>query len=203
MLYCQWLRGATRHSQAAEVPGIEAGERSVDSDEWLRRRDIVATFHAIILYEREKHQSIEGLSGQYDFANLEGMKERRRYTMIWLLTGLASVPDIKFAFFHHKKVCAASDERVNIVKHYLTRIRMVALASTEQVKCVSPLGGMLLVMKRRGQTGVGTETLRWLDVLGITKVDDVRRLCADGLVVADMRRTTAKKFLSHMDVRTN
>ena len=39
MLYCQWLRGATRHSQAAEVPGIEAGERSVDSDEWLRRRD--------------------------------------------------------------------------------------------------------------------------------------------------------------------
>lgn len=205
MLYRRWLRGARGHAQAAEVLGslgVEPAERGVDRDEWSRMRGVVAAFHAIVLFERAMGRSVDDLTRQYDIANLEGLEERWRDTMIWLLAGVARVLDIKCFFFHLKKDCTASDDRIKTVKLHLLRMRTVALELTEQLKYASPLGGMLLVMKRRGQTGVGTETLRRLEGLGITKADDIGRLGLDGLVAAGVRRTIAKKVLAHVNART-
>jgi len=204
MLYRRWLRGAKGHSQAAEVLGslgVEPAERGVDRDEWSRTRGVVATFHAIVLYERSMGRSVEDLTRQYDIANLEGLEERWRDSMVWLLAGVARVLDIKCFFFHLKEDCTASSERIKIVKSYLARLRMGALELNEQLKYASPLGGMLLVMKRRGQSGVGTETLRKLEGLGITRADDIGRLGLDGLVAAGVRRSIAKKVLAHVNAR--
>ena len=204
MLYRRWLRGAKGHSQAAEVLGslgVEPGERGVDRDEWSRTRGVVATFHAIVLYERAMGRSVEDLTRQYDITNLEGLEERWRDTMIWLLAGLARVLDIKCVFFHLKEDCVAGDERIKTVKRYLADMRMSALELIEQLKYASPLGGMLLAMKRSGQAGVGTETLRRLEGLGVCRAADIDRLGLDGLVAAGVRRAIAKKVVAHVHAR--
>jgi len=203
MLYRRWLRGAKGHSQAAEVLGslgVEPKERGVDRDEWSRTRGIAATFQSIVLYERAMGRSVEDLTRQYGVANLEGLEERWRDTMIWLLAGASRLLDIKCFFFHLKADCSASDERIKTVKRYLARMRMAALELVEQLKYASPLGGMLLAMKRRGQTGVGTETLRRLESLGVSRPADLGRLGLDGLIAAGVRRSIAKKVLAHVNV---
>jgi hypothetical protein len=202
MLYRRWLRGGQGHSQAAEVLGslgVEPPDRGVDRDEWCRTRSVVATFHAIVLYERAMGRSVEDLTRQYDVANLEGLEERWRDTMIWLLAGVARMLDIKCFYFHLKEDCTASDERIKAVKHHLAKMRMDALELIEQLKYASPLGGMLMAMKRRGQTGVGTETLRRLEALGVCRTADLGRLGVDGMVAAGVRRSIAKKVLAHVN----
>ncbi len=201
MLYRRWLRGAKGHSQAAEVLGslgIEPSERGIDRDEWARTRGVVATFNAIVLYERAMGRSVEDLSRQFGVANLEGVEEKWRDTLIWLLAGLARMLDIKCFFFHLKEECTANDARIKLVKHQLTQMRMTALELIEQLKYASPLGGMLLAMKRRGQKGVGTETLRRLEGLGVTRIADLGQLGLHGLVAAGVRRSIAKKVLAHV-----
>lgn len=200
MLYRRWLRGAKGHSQAAEVLGslgVEPTERSVDRDEWSRTRGVVATFNAIVLYERAMGRSVEDLGRQYGVSNLEGLEERWRDTMIWLLAGVARVLDIKCFFFHLKQECAASDERIKSVKREMAGMRVATLELIEQLKYASPLGGLLLAMKRIGQKGVGTETLRRLEGNGITSTLQIAELGIDGLVATGVRRPVAKKLVAH------
>lgn len=199
MLFRRWLCGTEGYSRAAEVLGslgVEPRARTPDRDEWARQRGYLATFNAIVLHERSMGRSVIDLERQYGITNLEGVEERWRDTMIWLLAGVATVLDVKCFFFHLKEDCAASDTRIKTVKRYLAQMRVVALELIEQLKYASPLGGMLLAMKRRGQTGVGTETLRKLEGMGVTRSDQLGGVGLEGLVAAGVRRSIAKKLLT-------
>lgn len=200
MLFRRWLRGAKGHSGAAEVLGslgVEPRERVADRDEWARQRGLVATFNAIVLHERAMGRPVKDLERQFGVSNLEGVEERWRDNMIWLLGGAGRLLDVRCFFFHLKQDCEAKDERIRGVKQSLARMRWLALELTEQLKYASPLGGLLLAMKRRGQRGVGVESIRKLESLGVSRPDHLATMGLDGLVAAGVRRSIAKKLLAH------
>lgn len=205
MLYRRWLRGAKGHSQAAEVLGslgVEPTERGVDRDEWSRARGVVATFHAIVLYERAMGRSVEDLTRQYEVANLEGLEERWRDTMIWLLAGLARVLDIKSFFFHLKEDCHAQPERIVALKRQLASMRRQALELIEQIKFASPLGALVLAMKRRKhKPGVGLASIRRLEAAGVTSVSDLARLTPDQLATLGLRGDIARRITLNLRER--
>ena len=200
MLFRRWLRGEKGHSAAAEVlgsMGVDPPDSTTDGDEWARQRGFLAVFNAIVLFERSAGRSVADLERQFGIGNLEGVEERWRDTMLWLLAGSAQVLDVKSFYFHLKESCEASPERIKAIKHLLVQMRMQALDLMERVKWASPLGGMLLSMRRRGQKGVGVETLRKLEAMGLARTDQIGALGLSGLMAAGVRRSIAMKLLAH------
>jgi helicase len=159
----------------------------------------LATFNAIVLFERSMGHSVVDLERQYGIVNLEGVEERWRDTMIWLLAGIAQVLDIKSFYFHLKEECGADQERVKAVKQLLASMRMQALELVEQVKYASPLGGLVLAMRRRnGKAGVGVESIRKLEHAGVTQLAQIARLSPMELREFGLRGDVAQRIAAHL-----
>ena len=200
MFFRRWLRGEKGHSTAGEVLGslgVEPADKVTDTDEWARQRGYQAVFNAIVLYERSQGRSVVDLERQFGITNLEGVEERWRDTMIWLLGGVVRTLEIKCFYFHLRETCEAGDARVLAVKHHLGDMRRQVFELLEQIKYASPLGGMLVSMHRRGRSGVGTATIRRLEAKGITRVDQIAAMGLDKLVEAGVGRHIALKLLSN------
>ena len=198
MLFRRWLRGEKGHSAAAEVLGsmvVEPPEAAADKDEWARQRGFLAVFNAIVLYERSAGRSVADLERQFGIGNLEGVEERWRDTMLWLLAGVSQVLDVKAFYFHLKESCEASPERIKAIKHSLVQMKMQALDLMERVKWASPLGGFVVSMRRqRGKAGVGVESIRRLEAAGITQIQLIARMSVDELASNGIRRDIARRI---------
>ena len=201
MLYRRWLKGAKGHSQAAEVLGsldVRPIERKEDVDEWSRMRGVVAVFHAIVIYERAQGRSIEDLTRQFDLNNLEGVEEKWRDTLIWLLAGLARILDTKCFFFHLKQDCGASDERIKQVTGMFGDMRRTCLELMDRLTYASPLGGFLIRLKRMGQKGVGLQTIRTLEGAGIATPLELSVLSIEDLVKLGVRRDISRRVAAQV-----
>ena len=201
MFFRKWLRGEKGFSTASEVMGsmgIEPADKVADLDEWARQRGYLAVFNAIVIFERSQGKSAVDLERQFGISNLEGVEERWRDTMIWLLGGLVRCLDIKCFYFHLKESCEAGDDRIKSVKLQLGAMRRALFELIEQIKYASPLGGIVLTMRRRGRSGVGSETIRKLEAIGVTRMDQIATLSEDDLVESGVGRNIAKKLLSHV-----
>jgi hypothetical protein len=202
VLFRKWLLGEKGHSKAAEVlgsMGIEPPNKVADLDEWCRQRAYLATFNAIVLHERALGRSITDLQRQYGIENLEGVEERWRDTLIWLLAGVTQLLDVKVFYFHLKEECDASQERVATIKRHLGVMRHQVLDLMEQLKFASPLGGLVLAMRRRkGKAGIGVESIRRLEEAGITQVGQLQQLSTDDMRRMGVRKDIGKKILGHI-----
>lgn len=199
MLYRRWLRGERAHSCAAEVLGslgVEPQEPVNDRDEWARQRGYVAMFNAIVLYERSLGRRIGDLERQFGVANLAGIEERWRDTMLWLLSGLTRLLDVKVVFFHLKEHCHASPERIQHVKRSLGAMRHQALELMEQLKWASPLGSMLLSMRRRcgGSLGIGERSIRLLEASGAISAAQVAGMSVSDMVQMGIKPEIARRL---------
>jgi hypothetical protein len=199
MLFRRWLRGEKGHSKAAEVLGslgVEPRDRVSDRDEWARQRGYLATFNAIVLNERAMGRAIKDLERQYRISNLEGVEERWRDTMLWLLAGLANVLEVKVFYFHLKEDCNADQERIKTVKRHLGMMRRQVLELVEQIKFASPLGPVLRDIRRLTRGGVGVQTIRRLEQAGVTDLKRLYQLGLDGIVGLGVRRDIAKRIVA-------
>ena len=202
VLFRRWLLGEKGHSSAAEVLGslgIDPRDKVADRDEWARQRGYLATFNAIVLYERSMGRSVADLERQYRIANLDGVEERWRDTMLWLLAGLAQLLDVRVFFYHLKAECGADAQRIKSVKAHLSRMRRQALELVEQIKFASPLGTLVLAMRRRkGKAGVGAESIRKLENAGLTELAHVARLTPEELAAYGVRKDIARRIVGHL-----
>lgn len=202
LLFRRWLRGQKAHSNAVEVLGtigVEPKDNVADREEWARQRGFVATFNAIVLYERAMGRSVIDLERQYAIANLEGIEERWRDTILWLLAGLIQLLDVKVFYYHLCEDCGANAERVKTVKHHLATMRWQGLELVEQVKFASPLGALILAMRRRkGKAGVGIESIRKLEDAGVTQLAQVANLSPDQFAAYGVRKDIAKRIIGHL-----
>lgn len=184
--YRRWLRGERGHSSAAEVLGsigLTAPKDATDPDEWARQKGYLAVFGAIVLLERGRGRPALDLERQFTVANLVGIEERWRDTVLWLVGGLLQLLDVRTVFFHLKEECGASPERVKLVKGHLANMRQQALLLLDQLRWASPLGSMLLSMRRRskGPLGIGERSIRVLEGAGLRSPAEVAALGVDGL----------------------
>jgi hypothetical protein len=202
MLFRRWLRGEKDHSNAAEVLGslgVEPRDKTADRDEWARQRGYLSTFNAIVLYERSMGRSVTDLERQFKVANLEGVEERWRDTMIWLLGGLSQLLDVKVYYYHLKEECDSDGERIKLVKRHLAAMHRQALELVEQIKFASPLGALVLAMRRRkGKAGVGVESIRTLEAAGLNQLSQIASLNLDQLAAFGLRKDIARRISNHL-----
>ncbi len=199
VLYRRWLRGERGHSSAAEVLGsigLVAPKDAPDADEWARQKGYLAVFGAIVLLERARGRPAIDLERQFAVANLVGIEERWRDTVLWLVGGMLQLLDVRTVFFHLKEECDASAERIKLVKGHLASMRQQALLLLDQLRWASPLGSMLLSMRRRskGPLGIGERSIRVLEGAGLRSPAEVAALGVEGLTKLGLVPQVARRL---------
>jgi helicase len=201
MLFRYWIDGEKGYSKAHEVLaslGLSASKGTGDKSEWARQQGYLATFHAIVLHERGQGRSVEQLTRQLKTTNLEGVEERWRDELIWLLSGLARLLEIRTFYFHLREDCQADFERLKRVKHLLARMRQQVYDLQEKLKYCSPLGPALRDIRRLMGGGVGVQTIRKLEDAGVADLMGLIDLGANGMQELGIRRDIAKKIAGYL-----
>lgn len=206
LLYREWIAGEPETSRAAELLGslgltrLGPRKRSDKSDGgWAHNAAHLALLRAIIIYERGAGTSIEDLARRWSLTDLEGVEERWRDNLLWLLSGVAQILELPCFYYHLREECGAGRERVKRVKLILRRMRTQTFELREHLKYCSPLGSLLRSMRRTLHTKgngqqVGAGTIRCLEAAGVRSLADLARLKPEDLVGLGVRRDFAMQI---------
>jgi helicase len=142
--------------------------------------------------------SNETIERQYGIKNFEGVEESCRDGLLWLLSGVSRILEIKAFFFHLKETCNASPERIKRVKRLLGKMCHDTYDLQEQIKYCSALGPLLMQLKRSSgkRAGVGIQSIRKLEESGVTSYGELQKLGYEGLIAKGVRRDIAKRIYS-------
>jgi hypothetical protein len=205
LLYRSWIYGQSSMSRAEEVLGSlgltvprTGGQRA----EWARKTAYLAVFKSIVLLERGQGVACEDVIRRWNVKDLAGVEEQWRDDCLWLLNGLAAILDLRSFYFHLRETCQADTQRVYRVKKALYRLRHQAFDMREQLKYCSPLGSLLMSLRRTRQhtsgANVGVDTIRRLEMSGIRSTADLMHLGVDDLIGYGVRRDLARQIVQHM-----
>jgi hypothetical protein len=162
----------------------------------------MAVFRALLLAERGQGIDMVSVERRWKIKDLEGVEERWRDEMLWLLAGLGQILDVRCFYFHLREGCAASTERIRHVKLVFQRMRAQVFDLQDHLKYCSPLGPVLRRLRstRRSAPGpsVGVQTIRRLEEAGIHSVAELAPLHVDDLVRLDIRRHLAKQICAYV-----
>ncbi|MEM9092978.1 MAG: hypothetical protein AAGC93_30160 [Cyanobacteria bacterium P01_F01_bin.53] len=138
---------------------------------------------------------------QYEVKGLEGIEERWRDELLWLLAGLSKLLEIRTFYYHLKEDCQADFKRVKNVKRHLRQIRFQVYSLQEQLKYCSPLGSVLGEIRRllpRGIPKVGVQSVRKLEEAGVTNLKALVSLSEDDLVNLGIQKQWAKQVQAYV-----
>lgn len=208
VLYRNWIVGREGFSKAEEVFGSLGVE--VGGAEEARRAGYLATLRAIVLTERSRGRAIAEVERRWGVANLGGIEERWRDDLLWFLSGIASVVDVRCFLYHLRTECRASDERVRRVTRLLRGIRIAILQLRERLKYCSPLGALWVDLRRR-ETGtangrascLGAASLRRLENAGVTSVEMLGSMTQEELKNLGVPRRAAEALVGHFRRRAS
>ena len=148
ILFRKWLWGTVGQSRAAEVLGslgVTFEQTGQGADQWAHHLGYGAMLRAMVLGLRSQGIPIAQIERQYGIKNLEGIEERWRDDMLWKLSGLAKLLEIRTFYYHLKEDCQADMERVKRVKRCLRQMRYQTYELREGLKYCSPLGSLYLM----------------------------------------------------------
>lgn len=203
IVFSEWISGEKGFSNAVELLGslgISIPKKGKAGDEWARQKGYLATFNAIVLFERGIGKTALDLTRQFKVKNLEGIEERYRDDFLWLLAGVAELLDIRTFFYHLKEDCSASPERIQNVKSILRGMKNQVYDLMEHLKYCSALGPLLRTIKRSHKTGVGIQSIRKLEEAGFN-LATLQDLSLDDFTKVGIRRNVAKTIHSHLKKR--
>jgi helicase len=203
LLFAEWIMGTAEGSNAAELFGSlgTTDRRPIRGSDWARRNAYTAMLAAVVLDERSRGIPLSEIERRWGVSGLEGLEEAWRDTALWLLSGHASLFEVR-AFYHHiREHCSASTEQTRDIKRALRRISGQAYDLLEQLKYCSPLGPMLRGIRAslRGVEGshVGTGTIRKLESAGICTIQQVARMEMPMLLNAGVPKRFAKQIFAY------
>jgi helicase len=205
VLYREWIRGAKGYSKAAELIGslqIPPDDRKLDLDEWCRKKAYLGVFRAIILRERSKGVAMEEISRRWKIENLVGIEETWRDDRLWLLNALAGICDLRCFYYHLREECRASENRLIRAKRLTQRLRLLAYQTASQLKYCSPLGGLLLELRRsQGLKGVGEKTVQKLEAIGAITFPALAQMTDDQFAAAGITRKAGTQIRAYVQRR--
>src|SRR5262249_44563005 len=155
-----WIRGGKDTSNADQVLGSLG---VTCSGEAARKQGYSAAFRSILLYERGRGTAATDLERRWSVANPTGVEEQWRDRLLWLLSGLSKILEVRCFYYFLKEHCGVNLERVRRVEDALRRMRRQVFGLQEHLKYCSPLGGVLRSMKRSQILGVGQGTIHRLE----------------------------------------
>jgi helicase len=207
LLYREWLRGTPGTAQAAEVLGSlgVSAPRGVHGDsDWAYRAGYMAVFRSIVLVDRARGVAIHDLERQWGVSTLDGLEEQWRDSMLWLLSGVGKLLDVR-AFFFHLRESDAGTDTVKKVKRRLEIMRRQTFELREQLKFCSPLGSIIFDLRRlrrnSGDRIASAQTLERLESAGISSLGQLSALREDDLVRVGVQPRYARQIRSYVQRR--
>ena len=206
LLFRKWIWGQPSNSRASEVLGslgLQAPKNGKEAEEWAHRIGYLAMFRSIVLWERSQGTRIEEVERRFGVKSLEGIEERWRDEMLWLLAGLAKLLDVRTFYYHLKENCAADFKRVKLLKRGLSHLKHQIFELQEQLKYCSPLGALLWeirrVLHKKGKVGI--QSIRRLEEAGFNNLIDLMPLGVEDLVKLGVQRRIAEQLRGYVQQR--
>lgn len=210
ILYRKWIDGGPETSRVLELLGSlglaqTAAKKAGGSEEnWAHRAAHLALLRAVILYERGAGTNVEDLVRRWSLPCLEGVEERWRDNLLWLLSGVGQILELPCFYYHLREECDAGQERVKRVKLIIKRLRAQTFELREHLKYCSPLGSLLRSMRqtlpaKNAQVGVGT--IKRLESAGVHSFADLVCLELNDLIRLGVRRDFAKQIKAYVSRR--
>jgi hypothetical protein len=194
--------GAKAHSKAVELFGslqLAPESKITDTDEWRRRKAYLGVLRAIILRERSKGLATEEISRRWKVESLAGIEEAWRDDRLWLLNALGGICDLRCFYHHLRTECGASEDRVLRVKRLMQRLRVLAYQTASQLKFCSPLGRLLVELRRsQGLKGVGEKTIQKLEAIGAMTFLVLAKMTDEQFVAAGIARNIVNRIRAHV-----
>ncbi|MEO0373757.1 MAG: DEAD/DEAH box helicase [Cyanobacteria bacterium P01_A01_bin.17] len=202
LLFKKWMRGDETHSRTVEILG-SLGLEAQDAGR-AQRDGYLAMFRVMVLGMRSQGIPHYQIERQYYVKGLDGIEERWRDELLWLLAGLSKLLEIRTFYFHLKEDCQADFKRVKQVKRHLRRMRFQVYSLQEQLKYCSPLGGVLGEIRRllpRGLPKVGIESVRKLEEAGVTSLKAITGLSVDDWNNLGIQKRWSEQIQMYMRLR--
>ena len=202
LLFRQWMRGDVAHARTAEILGSLGLE--VEDEAGAHREGYLAMFRGMVLGMRSQGIAHGQIERRYGVRDLAGIEERWRDELLWLLSGLGRLLEIRTFYFHLKEDCGADFARVKRVKRRLRQMRFQVYGLQEQLKYCSPLGNVLGEMRRlvpRGMPQVGVATVRRLEEAGVQSLRELAQLSEGELVARGVQRRWAEQIRAYVSRR--
>ena len=205
MLYRNWIKGSEGSSRAREVLGsldVEIPNRTRDPDNWARKKAYTAAARSIIIHDRGLGTACQDIERQWGVSDVQDIEEKWRDEMLWLLSGIARLCELRCFFYHLIENCRAGSEQIRSVRDQTKLLRRQAFELMEQIKYCSALGPMLRSIRRTKSAapgpGIGVQTIRRLEESGITAVSQLVGLTVDQLVSLGVRKHIAKHICAYV-----
>jgi helicase len=202
VLFRRWIAGEPSTARANEI----LGSIGLDTDGQkasAHKLAYMAVYHSIILLERSHGVPVNTISRQWKIKNLEGIEERWRDDLLWLLAGTSKILDLRCFYFHLREDCHADDKRVKRVKKHLQRVQWLTYELQEQLKYCSPLGSLLVDIRRTSHTSrkVGLQTIRRIEAAGITSLQQLSQLTVEQLSSLGVQHHLAAQIIQYIHRR--
>lgn len=205
MLFREWIQGQTGSSRSAELLGslgVTRKQGGQHNPEEARKSAYLAAFRAIVLFERGHGKSTGEVARIWTVSTLEGVEERWRDDVLWLLSGLSQCLELRSFYFHLREGCVSDDERVFRVKRQLRTLRRQTLQLMGELQYCSPLGALLFQMRgaqiRTHGQNVGSQTIRRLEEAGVTSIAELVPMTVEDLMRIGIRPRFAQHIHNHM-----
>lgn len=204
ILFRKWIWGTEDESRSGEVLGslgITSDKAGHASDKWAHQLGYLAMLRVLVLGLRSQGIPISEIERQYGVKNLGGIEERWRDDMLWKLSGLAKLLELRTFYYHLKEDCQASLERIKRIKRCLRRMRYQTYELREDLKYCSPLGSLLKEIRRMlppQERKLGIQSIRKLEEAGIQSLKDLVGLDSDHLVALGLRRKQAEQISAYL-----
>ncbi len=197
-----WIQGDDEHSRASRLLGSLGV--SEPGRAWKKRAHQIcyqAAYNTILHTERSRGVSVSNLERAWKASSFAGAEERMRETAIWLVVGQGGLCELRAYYHHLLEACGADRDQIKEVKRQLRRMRSQAFGLIEELKYCSPLGPMVIGIRRmyrsyKGQV-VGEGTLRRLESAGLSSLAEVARMSRDDLVQVGIRRDFAGQIVQY------
>ena len=207
-LFHKWMRGKVGFSKANEVLGslgLHPPKSGKLGDEWAVKLSYQAMFHAIVLWERSQGGRMSDIERRFKVEGLEGIEERWRDELLWLLSGVVKLLDVRTFYYHLREDCRADSDRIKRVKGYFAVMELQVYDLMEQLKFCSPLGSVLCDMRRlapQGKLKIGVRSIRTLEESGIESLKDLAMLSVEDLVKVGVQRKVAERLRGYLRKRS-
>ena len=208
LLFRKWIWGQPGNSRVSELLGslgLQAPKAGKEAEEWAHRAGYLAMFRSMVLWERSQGVRSEEVERQFGVQGLEGIEERWRDELLWLLSGVAKLLDIRTFYYHLKENCEADFRRVKRVKPCLKQMERQLYELQEQLKYCSPLGSLLCEVRRlapQGRTKPGFQSIRRLEEAGIVSLKELMSLGVNDLVKLGLQRRLAEQVKAYLRRRS-
>ncbi|WP_020602256.1 DEAD/DEAH box helicase [Spirosoma spitsbergense] len=207
IIYRNWVRGQEGFSRADEILGslgvkLEGSGRL--ANEKARKKCYEALIKAIVLYELAKGKLPKDIEREYDIKNVEGVQEKWRDHVIWLLSGMAKLYKVPNFYFHLKEHCQADKDRVQRVENFFKKLEFRVYAGIEELKYCHPLGSLLHGIKRITNNvgaGIGIQTMNRLVENGITTYAQLCKMKLEDFTSIGIHKPQAKIITKYIQRR--